>query len=165
MLAAVDPAVVAMGWSVVPLVVLASVLMLLVACLVLNVQRRFPVFWWTAAETGSFWEERGKSRRGVLDQDLGSVEVAGRGMRGESGEERRHPDGCGGSGSGSEESEEKQGTRHVEVIDGLRERMSDEDTYAESSATSDYAPSGQAQAAITVESAHEEAHERAAAVV
>ncbi|OCK78839.1 hypothetical protein K432DRAFT_444335 [Lepidopterella palustris CBS 459.81] len=46
-LAAVLPQVTDMGWSFVPLVLLGSVLMLLVGLVSNNIQRQFPVFWWT----------------------------------------------------------------------------------------------------------------------
>jgi hypothetical protein len=52
LLAAVDPTVNALGWMFVPLILLGSALMLGVALLVNNIQRRFPVFWWTPKEVG-----------------------------------------------------------------------------------------------------------------
>lgn len=36
-----------MGWFFMPVVILESVLMLAVALLINNIQRRYPVFWWT----------------------------------------------------------------------------------------------------------------------
>jgi hypothetical protein len=48
LLAATSPEIVRLGWFLVPLVLLGVVLMLFVACLVNNIQRRFPVYWWTA---------------------------------------------------------------------------------------------------------------------
>jgi hypothetical protein len=52
LLAAVDPTVTALGWWFAPLIILGSVLMLLVALLMNNIQRQYPVFWWTPKEVG-----------------------------------------------------------------------------------------------------------------
>jgi HPP family len=52
LLAAVDPTVIAMGWWFVPTILLGSLLMMSVALLVNNIQRQYPVFWWTGKETG-----------------------------------------------------------------------------------------------------------------
>lgn len=60
LLAAVDPTVVALGWYLLPLVLLSSVLMLVVALLINNLQRRFPTYWWTAADLS-------RERRGAGD--------------------------------------------------------------------------------------------------
>ncbi|KAH2074096.1 hypothetical protein KXW21_005574 [Aspergillus fumigatus] len=47
LLAAVDSTVDAMGWFFVPLVLIGSLLMLGCALVVNNIQRQFPMFWWT----------------------------------------------------------------------------------------------------------------------
>jgi hypothetical protein len=51
-LAATSPEVTQMGWYFVGLVLWGSTLMLFVGLAVNNVQRRFPVYWWTPAEVG-----------------------------------------------------------------------------------------------------------------
>ncbi|TID19692.1 putative hpp family protein [Venturia nashicola] len=51
-LAIIDGPIQAMGWMFVPLILLGSVLMFLVALLVNNIQRVFPVFWWTPKDVG-----------------------------------------------------------------------------------------------------------------
>ena len=61
-LAAVDPTTIRMGWMFVPFIVLGSFLMFLVACLVNNIQRQFPVFWWTPQCVGSWWRRRFEPR-------------------------------------------------------------------------------------------------------
>jgi hypothetical protein len=61
-LAAVDPITERMGWMFVPFILLGSTLMFAIACLVNNVQRQFPVFWWTPFEVGSWWRNRRKGR-------------------------------------------------------------------------------------------------------
>ncbi|KAI2739164.1 hypothetical protein DTO013F2_9439 [Penicillium roqueforti] len=52
LLAAVDPTVSKLGWYFVALVILGSLLMLLCALLINNIQRQFPVFWWTPRDVG-----------------------------------------------------------------------------------------------------------------
>jgi hypothetical protein len=54
-LAAVDPTTIRMGWMFVPFILLGSVLMFVVACLINNIQRQFPVFWWTPQPVGMWW--------------------------------------------------------------------------------------------------------------
>lgn len=46
-LAATSPDIIAMGWSFVGLVTLGTVLMLFVSLVINNIQRQFPVYWWT----------------------------------------------------------------------------------------------------------------------
>jgi CBS-domain-containing membrane protein len=46
-LAATDPVITAMGWYFVGLVVWGTVLMLLVGLVINNMQRQFPMYWWT----------------------------------------------------------------------------------------------------------------------
>lgn len=46
------------GWLLVPMVVLSSAVMFVVAFMVNNIQRRFPLYWWTPEEVGSFWAQR-----------------------------------------------------------------------------------------------------------
>lgn len=60
LLAVTDNSVSQLGWLLVPLVLLSSTLMLVVALIINNVQRRFPSYWWTPEEVGSFWRGRGQ---------------------------------------------------------------------------------------------------------
>ncbi|KAK9238496.1 transmembrane protein [Lipomyces kononenkoae] len=55
-LAAVDPTINHLGWYFVALVVLGSVLMLACALVINNIQRQFPVFWWTPRDVGRLQE-------------------------------------------------------------------------------------------------------------
>ncbi|KAI1389471.1 HPP family-domain-containing protein [Hypoxylon trugodes] len=52
LLAVVDEGVAHLGWFLLPIVLLGCVLMQCVALLLNNIQRRFPVYWWTPAEVG-----------------------------------------------------------------------------------------------------------------
>lgn len=50
LVAATNPVVTELGWFLVPIMVLGNVLMLGCACVVNNVQRRWPLYWWTDAD-------------------------------------------------------------------------------------------------------------------
>lgn len=77
LLAVVDDSLVAMGWFMIPVVLLGSVLMLAVALVVNNVQRRFPMYWWTprklepktAKNDQEMEKESGGSRAASESQD------------------------------------------------------------------------------------------------
>ena len=49
LLAAVDPKISRLGWFLLPLVLLGSLLTLVISLVINNIQRQFPLFWWTAA--------------------------------------------------------------------------------------------------------------------
>ena len=51
-LAATYPQITTMGWYFVGLVVLGTVLMLLVGLVINNLQRQFPIYWWTPMDVG-----------------------------------------------------------------------------------------------------------------
>lgn len=51
-LASTQTQVIAMGWRYVPIVLLDSTLMVIVALIFNNILRQYPVYWWTAGETG-----------------------------------------------------------------------------------------------------------------
>ncbi|KAK6586596.1 hypothetical protein PZA11_001653 [Diplocarpon coronariae] len=50
LLASTSPEIEKIGWFLVPLIILGSTLMLAVACAVNNVQRQFPMYWWTPVD-------------------------------------------------------------------------------------------------------------------
>ncbi|KAI0105194.1 HPP family-domain-containing protein [Hypoxylon sp. NC0597] len=52
LLAVVDESVARLGWFLLPIITLGCVLMQCVALLLNNIQRRFPIYWWTPAEVG-----------------------------------------------------------------------------------------------------------------
>ena len=62
LIAVVDDKAVEMGWYLLPVMMLGSVLMLCVALLVNNVQRRFPAYWWTPEEVGQWWHNKSDER-------------------------------------------------------------------------------------------------------
>lgn len=49
LLAATDPMISQLGWFLLPLVLLSSVMTLAASLMLNNIQRQFPIFWWTAA--------------------------------------------------------------------------------------------------------------------
>jgi len=55
-LAVTDPGLRALGWNLVPLTAIACTVMIVVACLMGNVVRRYPVWWWSAGECGTRWK-------------------------------------------------------------------------------------------------------------
>ena len=50
LLAAVDPTLSRLGWYLLPLVLLSAVLTLATSLLLNNIQRQYPIYWWTAAD-------------------------------------------------------------------------------------------------------------------
>lgn len=72
LLAVVNDDAVPLGWWLVPMVLLGSVLMVVVGLVINNIQRRFPVYWWTPDHVGqALWpppadEEVGAGREGKM---------------------------------------------------------------------------------------------------
>ncbi|KAF2993368.1 hypothetical protein E8E14_000508 [Neopestalotiopsis sp. 37M] len=58
LLAVVDSNVAGMGWFLLPVILLGCVLMQIVALLLNNIQRRFPLYWWSPGEVGYGWSAR-----------------------------------------------------------------------------------------------------------
>jgi HPP family len=50
LLAATSPEITALGWYLLALVFLGSILMLASACVINNIHRRFPIYWWTPVD-------------------------------------------------------------------------------------------------------------------
>ncbi|KAL1890030.1 hypothetical protein Sste5346_008465 [Sporothrix stenoceras] len=44
-----------LGWKLIPVVLLGSVLMQVIALIINNLQRRYPMYWWSPEEVGQFW--------------------------------------------------------------------------------------------------------------
>ncbi|KAI9710817.1 MAG: hypothetical protein M1812_007365 [Candelaria pacifica] len=71
LLAAIDPNVEVLGWFLIPLVLLSSLLMLGSALVINNLQRQFPLFWWTAARLDGFKQrEREENGDGNGNADI-----------------------------------------------------------------------------------------------
>lgn len=83
-LAATDPVITAMGWYFVGLVAWGATLMIIVALLLNNIQRQFPVYWWTPLDI-----------RRAKKQDLETVPDARGGLeRKKTFEERKYDQLC-----------------------------------------------------------------------
>lgn len=50
LLCSTEPSITALGWLFIPMITLGTVLLLAVALLLNNIQRQFPVYWWTPAD-------------------------------------------------------------------------------------------------------------------
>jgi CBS-domain-containing membrane protein len=57
LVAATTPQITDLGWLLVPLILLGTVVTLLVACVVNNIQRQFPLYWWTEHDLSSLQAE------------------------------------------------------------------------------------------------------------
>jgi len=76
LLAAVDPGVRGIGWGLIPVVIISSALMIAVACIVDNLQRSYPRYWWTPGPVGK--EARSKDHKAVGgDVEKGKLDMAG----------------------------------------------------------------------------------------
>ncbi|TGJ78659.1 hypothetical protein E0Z10_g10101 [Xylaria hypoxylon] len=74
LIAVIDDRVVSVGWKLIPLILLSSSIMLLVALILNNLFSRFPLYWWTPSDLGALPqkqlsgpsvddEEKGKTRQ------------------------------------------------------------------------------------------------------
>lgn len=52
LLAAVDPQVEQLGWYLLPIVLLSTVLTLITSLVLNNIQRQYPTYWWTSTNVG-----------------------------------------------------------------------------------------------------------------
>ncbi|KAF2028440.1 HPP family protein [Setomelanomma holmii] len=87
-LAATEPVITAMGWYFVGLVVWGTTLMVLVGLVINNVQRQFPVYWWTPVDLARRKKDDeeivANGQRDVvkriedeIDQDDGTIRITG----------------------------------------------------------------------------------------
>lgn len=69
-----------MGWFLVPLIGLGSVLMVGVACVVNNFQRTWPVYWWTPEDLSRKEELDGGGdvEKGAEREEMNEIEQSGR---------------------------------------------------------------------------------------
>lgn len=72
LLAATSPDIIQLGWWLVALAVLGAVLMVASACLINNIQRQFPLYWWTATDLG---KQRARDNN-TADVEKASTEAA-----------------------------------------------------------------------------------------
>jgi hypothetical protein len=74
-LAATSPEIIAMGWYFVPLVMYGTVLMTAVGLIVNNIQRQFPVYWWTPIDLRELQRKRkeGDAEKGSTPEKMANV--------------------------------------------------------------------------------------------
>ncbi len=75
LMAVLDPHVADLGWFLFVPLLLGCCLMLGVALLVNNVQRRFPFYWWSPAETGRYWKRGEDKDKGKEEEEEKGKEV------------------------------------------------------------------------------------------
>lgn len=56
-----------LGWFLVGLIVLGATLMVVVACLINNVMRKYPVYWWAPTHTGQIYHRNKQGEQGQED--------------------------------------------------------------------------------------------------
>lgn len=108
LLAAVDKDVRGLGWFLVPVTGVCGGVVLVSACLVGNLQRRWPVFWWVAGDVDG-WVEEGEG-------DVGERGERGNGDGGDGGEKGLVREG---KGDGGEKGLVVRGDCRREVSDNL----------------------------------------------
>jgi hypothetical protein len=70
-LAVADSTVRELGWMLVPLIAIASCIMLCVACASGNVWgRRYPICWWSLGLTGEFWTTKNELEDGDVKRNV-----------------------------------------------------------------------------------------------
>lgn len=65
-----------MGWWLMPVVILETTLMLAVACLINNIQRRYPAYWWTPQTLSRKREEDIEKAKAKEPEDMSSSSSA-----------------------------------------------------------------------------------------
>ncbi|KAI0139307.1 HPP family protein [Pestalotiopsis sp. NC0098] len=77
LLAVVDSDIAAMGWFLLPVIILGCVLMQGVALLLNNIQRRFPIYWWSPDQVGDRWSDgKNHSSRSCTDKDMEVTDIS-----------------------------------------------------------------------------------------
>jgi hypothetical protein len=80
-LAATEPAITAMGWYFVGLVVWGTTLMLIVGLVINNIQRQFPMYWWTPLDLEKAKKEDEETvadvKGGLERRDSARIEITG----------------------------------------------------------------------------------------
>jgi len=107
-LACTQSQIIALGWMFPPIILLASTLMMVVACLFNNTLRQYPTFWWSPEDVGS--KLPGRRRQGQNDEESQQTSEEGQLEKKQSR-----------SDSGSERTLAHEMSNEVAFIDGLDE--------------------------------------------
>ncbi|TKA77207.1 hypothetical protein B0A55_02584 [Friedmanniomyces simplex] len=73
-LASTEAAAIQLGWIFVPLMILASALMTTVACLLNNILRQYPMYWWTPEDVGSKLRDHDKADPNKLEKQVSEAD-------------------------------------------------------------------------------------------
>lgn len=78
-IACTEATVIVMGWRFPAIMLVASALMVAVACLLNNIARQYPVFWWTPEDVGYRLPRRkgGEEKKESEDEEMGEKETKG----------------------------------------------------------------------------------------
>lgn len=126
-LASTQAQVISMGWKFVPIVMLDSTLMVMVALLFNNLLRQYPMYWWTPATVG---RKLRRERREGEDEDEGEGEEEegnGKGktaeMHGGNGKDAEKAEGAESatSDSSSDRTLQREPSTHVELVNGIED--------------------------------------------
>jgi hypothetical protein len=98
-----DPDVQEIGWFIILPLMLGCCLMLGVALVVNNVQRRFPYYWWSPNETGAYWRREGGEMQ-TEKEERGDGAGEGRASLERRKKQQQEEESSGGSSSGDLES-------------------------------------------------------------
>lgn len=77
MLAVAEPRVSSLGWFLVPVVCLGVTFMMTVAIIINNIQRRFPIYWWTP-------EDLSRKKAAPCDEESNASTITAGGLGGSS---------------------------------------------------------------------------------
>lgn len=85
LLCATSPDITALGWFLLPLIILGSSLLVAVGCVLNNIQQQFPIYWWTPAdlsrEGGDDIErtatEEKEEKDDTVDRSSSEIHIAG----------------------------------------------------------------------------------------
>ncbi|EGP84873.1 uncharacterized protein MYCGRDRAFT_110329 [Zymoseptoria tritici IPO323] len=109
---------IAMGWMFVPIVLLDSVLMQIVALIFNNCFRQYPVYWWTGSKVGRQLREERDVEEGKKQQE---EEEKKKKKQEEEEEEKKARRNGSHSDASSDITLRREATHHLEYIDHLRE--------------------------------------------
>jgi len=75
-LAVTDPGLRRMGWWLIPVIMVSCAIMVAVACLMGNLARRYPIWWWSVEECGQFWRRAKKGDEEAVSEEERKASVA-----------------------------------------------------------------------------------------
>lgn len=92
LLAVTDDTILHLGWYLIPVVLLGCILMQVVALLINNIARRFPLFWWTPEELRRGRREMFRRRKSVRKPSVHVPEEEGKDVEADTGGSEEQPE-------------------------------------------------------------------------